>query len=145
MFSPYPVCEILFVFLISNESNYDIQRLWAMTLTVKSRSLLYCVSDQDSIPGANPSSPLSYVCVCVCVHALHACIMWSVSSFLPLHFLSLAVFPVSSHLIPLFPPCWNGSSVPDRNENENRYFGFGLACACRGELMFPRAVEEGGG
>lgn len=47
--------------------------------------------------------------------------MWSLSSFLSLslHLLFLAVSNVSSHLVPLSPPRWNGSSVPDRNENEN--------------------------
>lgn len=48
--------------------------------------------------------------------------MWSLSSLLSLslHLLFLAVSNVSSHLVPLSPPRWNGSSVPDRNENENR-------------------------
>lgn len=77
----------------------------------------------------------------VCVFTLtHACTMWNLSSFLP-SFLP-AVLCGSSHLVPLSPQCWNGSSVPDRNENENRYFGFQqslLAWACRGKRC------EGGG
>lgn len=63
--------------------------------------------------------------------------------FFPSFLASFLLSYVVPHILSLsLPQCWNGSSVPDRNENENRYFGFQqslLAWACRGKRC------EGGG
>lgn len=96
----------------------------SLTLT-PGPTLIVKVTEPDS--GANPSPSLSSVCVCLCTSGFPC--MYHVALLCPPSSSSLSptVSPVSSHLAPLFPPRWNGSSVPDRNENEHRYFGFGTA------------------
>lgn len=142
--NPYPVCEILFCFCnfltwIPKPLSHSQGLCFTLNLT-KTPSLLLI--------------PQVHSALCVCVHAriyTHVSCGACPPSFLSLtlHVLSpVTLSPISSRLIPFFPPCWNGSSVPDRNANENRYFGFStaflLACACRGVRCFAWAGENRG-
>lgn len=85
----------------------------------------------------------SWVCVHVSVN-LYGCecefvLIW-VWVCAHLAVLSGPVLHVSSCVVLLSSKCWNGSSVHDRDKNQNRYFGGDSACACLGRQSFSKGM-----